>query len=420
MKLKFLHTKFINSKFKVYFFGIHIFSYKPRVLSLRKYVKWLREYKTDRSKFMPFAKSSFVRQKGDPKVFAFYLPQFYPIPENNNVHGKGFTEWTNVASCMPQFIGHEQPKVPYDVGFYNLLLPGIMERQVEIAKTYGVYGFCFYWYWFSGKKLLEKPLEYFLHSSIDFKFHFCWANENWSHLWDGGNKEIILKQELHENDADKFFSDILPYIKDPRYEKIGNKPLLIIYRPKLFNKTVFSHFIHSLQSLSRQAGFDGLFIRTTHAFGGCIPAEYYCDGLVEFPPHGLPYIDKPKNFINPEVPVHVSSLSDFISNKEYIYKTDFPVFKTCFPSWDNTPRKLYSDARVWQLTSEEYQSWLSGILQWTKNTYPTDLRYAYINAWNEWAEGAILEPTVYHGYQNLSILKRCLEQLRSSQSLSKE
>ena len=174
----------------------------------KDYANWIDDLKTSKKNFVNFTGHPYKRNTSDPKIYAFYLTQFHAIPENDKAHGKGFTEWTNVAAATPQFIGHYQPKIPYDLGFYNLLMPGVLERQVEIAKAYGIYGFCFYYYWFSGRKLLEKPLEYFLQSDIDFHFHLCWATENWSKLWDGGDREIIVEQKLKQGDADKFFYDI--------------------------------------------------------------------------------------------------------------------------------------------------------------------------------------------------------------------
>ena len=146
---------------------------RHRIFAWPQYAKWVDDVKHNKEYFVPFTDKPYVRQEQDPKIFAYYLTQFHAIPENDDAHGKGFTEWTNVASCMPQYVGHYQPKIPYDLGFYNLLMPGVLERQVKIAKAYGIYGFCFYYYWFSGKKVLEKPLEYWLaHKEIDFHYHY--------------------------------------------------------------------------------------------------------------------------------------------------------------------------------------------------------------------------------------------------------
>jgi hypothetical protein len=377
----------------------------------------VEEIKQDKSHFVPFTDTPYQRKEGDVKIFAYYLTQFHAIPENDDAHGKGFTEWTNVASAQPHFVGHYQPKIPYDLGFYNLLMPGVMERQVEIAKAYGVYGFCFYYYWFSGKKVLEKPLEYWLaHKEIDFHYHFCWANENWSKLWDGGNQELIFEQKLRNGDADKFFNDILPYIKDERYEKIENKPILMIYRPSLFDKQKFLDFLARLDVLAKQNGFGG-FYWTYSPFGmeDENPTDWGMQAKVEFPPHGMwnkcaeiRSIDR----LIPSANFIVRDMSNYIQNKLYLTKEDYSVFRACFPSWDNTPRKAYSGGWCFLLNDEQFFMWLTDIIQWTKKHHAKNQQYVYINAWNEWGEGAILEPTIRDGYKALNIVKQCVEYSR--------
>lgn len=410
-----LKIKTKNNKKSICLFGIKIFSYKQkRKFKLGDYIEWLYDLKNNKSLFVPFTKNPYKRQAEDTKIFAYYLPQFHAIPENDDAHGKGFTEWTNVASCQPQFAEHFQPKIPYDVGFYNLNMTGIMERQAEIAKNYGIYGFCFYYYWFSGKKVLEKPLEYFLKSDIDLAFHFCWANENWSKLWDGGNKEIILEQKLEDNDANKFFNDILPFIKDKRYEKIENKPLLMIYRPNIFEKQKLLMFLDKLNTLAQTEGFDGFYYMCSNMDNFNTPKEWGFEGIIEFPPHGLSKYCESHNVqkISLKTLYSVFKLDTFIAQKKWDYQTDYKVFKACFPSWDNLPRKINSNGFCFQITYDDFKKWLSGILAWTKKYNAPNEQYVYINAWNEWAEGAILEPTTRYGYQALDIVKKCLEDNR--------
>lgn len=375
-----------------------------------EYFEWVNCLKQDKTHFVPFTETPYIPQKGDTKVFSFYLTQYHAIPENDTAHGKGFTEWTNVASATPQFVGHYQPKIPYDLGFYNLLMPGVMERQVEIAKAYGVYGFCFYFYWFSGKKLLEKPLEYFLHSDIDFKFHLCWANENWSKRWDGGEQEIIVEQDFETFDIIQFFNDLLPYFKDPRYERINGKPILIIYRNDLWTMEKSRQILSQLNTLANNCGFPGLHILCTNAFGFCKTLDYGYSGLVEFPPHGIPIeLYNTNNQRLPGTNFSIIDISEYIQQKSYLYPTPYPTFKTCFPSWDNTPRKLYSNGYCYLLKDEDYRKWLRDIIFWTKKNHTSEDNIVYINAWNEWGEGAILEPTTHFGYRNLEILKQTLE-----------
>lgn len=390
---------------------------RHRFFSWPSYGKWVEEIHQDKSRFVPFTDKPYQRQDDDAKIFAYYLTQFHAIPENDEAHGKGFTEWTNVASAQPQFVGHYQPKIPYDLGFYNLLMPGVMERQVEIAKAYGIYGFCFYYYWFSGKKVLEKPLEYWLeHKEIGFHYHLCWANENWSKLWDGGNQELILEQKLQDDDAEKFFNDILPYIKDERYEKIDNKPILMIYRPSLFEKEEFLKFLSRINELAIAHGFDG-FYSTCSPYGmeNENPLDWGVLAMTEFPPHKM-WHDCPEirtvDRLVPSTSFVLRDMSDFIKNKMYLTDTSYPIFRACFPSWDNTPRKAWSKGWCFDLSDDSFAIWLSDIILWTKENHPANEQYVYINAWNEWGEGAILEPTLRDGYKSLSIVKQCLEKTR--------
>ncbi len=385
---------------------------QPRYMALA-YSKWIDDLHNNKSLFVPITNKPFKRKSNTPKIFAYYLTQFHAIPENDAAHGRGFTEWTNVAAATPQFVGHVQPKIPYDLGFYNLLDINVMRRQAELAKMYGVYGWCFYYYWFSGKRVLEKPLDNFLKSDIDMPFHLCWANENWSRLWDGGNQELILEQKLQDGDAEKFFADILPFIKDSRYEKIDNKPILMIYRPAMFPVEKIRSFLDTLDTLARKNGFDGFWFMASNAFNFDKPVEYGFRGIIEFPPHGLggmtDIVDKLK--ISTTATFTVSSLTRFINDALYMTKPNYTLFKAVFPSWDNTPRKAYSNGNCIDISGDEYKQWLNGVIKWTRENNPQNQQYIYVNAWNEWGEGAVLEPTTRYGYKNLELTKQCLENL---------
>lgn len=384
-------------------------------LSKRKYAKWIRDVKQDKSLFVPITQIPFERKSTDVKIFAYYLTQFHAIPENDLAHGKGFTEWTNVASVVPQFSGHWQPHVPYDVGFYNLLDINVMRRQAELAKMYGIYGWCFYYYWFSGRRVLEKPLENFLKSDIDMHFHFCWANENWSKLWDGGNQEIILEQKYADDDAENFFHDILPYIKDSRYEKIDNKPVLIIYNIKKIPRKYLHQFKEKLDEMAIQNGFAGFFWGANPVNNFFDIKSVNFDVVVEFPPHALMGLkNKMRSRLQNGARFTIKNVHRYIQNKAYFKNNDVHTFKACFPYWDNTARKLYSNAVIFDMYGDDFYQWLTDIVKWTKKNNPDNQQYVYINAWNEWAEGAHLEPDTRHGYKNLGIVKRCLEEARKS------
>ena len=367
----------------------------------------------DKSEFVPLSNETHPWREGQPKIIAFYLPQYHQFKENNEWHGRGFTEWTNVTKAVPQFLGHHQPQLPIDVGFYDLSLPKIMYRQVELARQYGLYGFCFHYYWFSGgKRLLEMPIFNWLHNKdLDFPFCLCWANENWSKLWDGGNREVLMKQESRAEDATDFFRDILPFLQDERYIRIDGKPLLIIYRPNLFTKENWLAFANTLRDKAVEAGLSGLFLSMVGVdYFDDKTSNWGFDALVEFPPMRITHLReyvKDSNPVNPDFKGYVYSMENAIRNGE-IFKnnvTDVPVFRGCFPSWDNTSRKAYSNASVYLQSPELYREWLSGLLKWEKEHNAPDKQFVFVNAWNEWAEGAHLEPDSRYGYAYLEAMR---------------
>lgn len=390
------------------------------------YAKWLFNFHKEiinKRHFVEDVNISFERQDDDVKLIAFYLPQFHQIPLNDKYHGKGFTDWKNVASAIPQYIGHYQPQLPADCGFYDLSNPLVLEAQSKIAQKYGIYGFCYHYYWFSGERLLEKPIFDMLNNkNVTIPFCLCWANENWSKLWDGGNRELIKEQKLKDDDDEKFFFDILPFFKDERYIKIDNKPLLIIYRPNLFEKERFKKFINTQRDLARKEGFEDIYILTTNSFDFSEdPKAINLDGVVEFPPHGLikngihVCLSKFIQYTNKNFNGLIFNMERYIKSKKHLKAVDFNLFKGVFPSWDNTARKAYTNAFIFDnLTPDNYKIWLRDCIKYTKDTKNKELQYVFINAWNEWAEGAHLEADTKYGYAYLQATKDVLEQTRKN------
>lgn len=404
----------------------HLSRYRHEVEYRRKqgfehgnYSQWLMKRSREKpSEFVPLSSTlgPTTHHEGGIKPIAFYLPQFHPIPENNEWHGRGFTEWTNVTRSIPQFVGHHQPQLPIDVGFYDLTNPDVMYRQVELAKQYGIHGFCFHTYWFSGgKRLLEAPMRNWLENKdLDFPFCINWANENWSKLWDGGDRQVLMKQQSCAEDAGPFLMDMLPYLQDPRYIRVDGKPLLIIYRPGLFTKEEFIKFAQNLRACATQQGLGELFLAMVYNDNfEESPLDWGLNGAVEFPPQRI--VDHRRyvtdgNPINPDFKGYVYTLDAAIEDGSLERAdVDFPLFRGIFPRWDNTARKAYSNASVYQLSPAMYQKWLSQLIRWTRARHEPEQRYIFINAWNEWAEGAQLEPDSRYGYAYLQATRDALQ-----------
>lgn len=342
------------------------------------------------------------------KTIAFYLPQFHPFPENDRWWGKGFTEWTNVTKAKPQFIGHYQPHLPSDLGFYDLRLIDIMYQQVEMAKMYGIEGFCFYDYWFAGKKLMQTPLENFLkHKGLNIKICLCWANENWTRRWDGHDKDILIAQEHSPEDDFNYIKSLLPAFQDERYIRIEGRPLLLIYRAALLPNA--KETIDRWRSWALANRLPGLYIASVQSFDEEDPRVFGCDAAVEFPPNQG---DKVKNIdaiiLNPKYEGRIFDYEAMSSSFCSRSKVDYLRFKSVMPSWDNEARKPGKGYSFVGSTPKIYGKWLDSACKETMENKPEE-RLIFINAWNEWAEGAHLEPCRRYGYAFLDKTREVLQ-----------
>lgn len=372
-----------------------------------KYAKVYQEslrYSTTQpgSEYMPIAEKDYSADKARVKAIAFYLPQFHPIPENDEWWGKGFTEWTNVSKAVPQFVGHYQPHLPGELGFYDLRVPEVMRRQVELAKQYGLYGFCFYYYWFNGKRLLERPLEQFItDNEIDFPFCICWANENWSRRWDGQDHGVLIAQK-HSKESDfTFIRDVAPMFTDGRYIRIEGKPLIIVYRANILpdaKKTA-----ERWRRYCREEGIGEIYLVAAQTFGFSDPSIVGFDAAIEFPPHGLTgafvrNLRGDVDIINPKFSGHVLDYASVVANSLTQGPPSFTLFKTVMTGWDNTPRRGGTGTVFHNNSPALFGVWLSNCIQYTTRNNPPGKQFVFINAWNEWAEGAHLEPDRKYGY----------------------
>lgn len=350
------------------------------------------------------------------KLIAFYLPQYHPIPENDAWWGKGFTEWANVARAVPQFPGHYQPHLPGELGFYDLRVKEVQYRQIELAKQFGIYGFAYYYYWFSGKRLLEKPLDQMLSSKeMDFPFCLMWANENWTRRWDGLENDVLIAQN-HSLEMDKeFIKDLVPYLRDDRYIRVNGRPLIMVYRADILPNPQQTMEIWREFCVQNSLG-DPLLV-AAQTFGFYDPRTTGFDGAVQFPPHNQLHdsrfmIQSRIELANPEFSSYIFSYPEIVKYKEnHAENADYPLYKTVFPNWDSEPRKPGRGTIYAYSSPELYGRWLKTICEWTLKNHQPDDRLIFINAWNEWAEGAHLEPDRKYGYAYLQATRQILSSL---------
>ena len=348
-------------------------------------------------------------EAGPVRLIAFYLPQYHPIPENDRWWGKGFTEWTNVTKAMPNFVGHYQPRLPADLGFYDLRLPEVREEQATLARHYGIYGFCYYYYWFAGKRLLTRPLDEVVQSGRpDFPFCVCWANENWSRRWDGLDTEILIAQKHSDDDDLNFIKALEPALRDRRYIRIHGRPLLLVYQPSLLPNAARTAEIWRRHC--RQAGLVEPYVTAVQSLGFTEnPLGFGFDAAVEFPPHATAVLAKqPAKMLNPDFR---GRFYDYVATAEYFMTRPpmpYPFFRTAMPSWDNTARRQDTSDIFLNAEPEHYERWLRRLVEQTRGYRPPEKRWVFINAWNEWAEGNYLEPDQRFGHRYLEATRNAL------------
>lgn len=339
------------------------------------------------------------------KLIAYYLTQYHPTEKNNLWWGKGTTEWTNVTKAVPQFVGHIQPRLPSDLGFYDLRILDNMIEQVKIAKNYGIDAFCFYYYWFNGERALELPLNMFVENqSLNLEFAICWCNEDWTKRYSGISNEVLLSVGKTEDSYKRFIYDVIPLFKDSRYIKIDGKPLLIIYRPsQVPNAEKTLNFWRN--EVKEQIGCDLYIIASQEARINIDWTVYGFDAISQFQPSSIKEYCKTQNnidFIRPDFDGSVYDYNDIvdlnIDIKSLKYEKMYPAV---MPSWDNTSRRNQHAVIFHNSTPQKYYEWLMKMIDYTKSNSTTEADFVFINAWNEWGEGAYMEPDREYGYAYL-------------------
>lgn len=355
------------------------------------------------------------------RAIAFYLPQFHPIPENDKWWGKGFTEWTNVTKAKPLFPGHYQPHLPADLGFYDLRLPETRQAQADLAREYGIYGFCYYHYWFNGKRLLERPFNEVLASGKpDFPFCLCWANENWTRKWDGLEQDVLMEQVYSEEDDRLHMQWLAKAFQDRRYIRVDGKPLFIVYRAMKMSNPLKTARVWREEA--RQLGIGEIFLCRVESF----PEEHDdpsligFDASVEFQPDGT-HLGMPLQKIGRrwQLARQLGLASQaYALNQIYDYSTlvecmlakpapGYRRFSCVNPSWDNTPRRKAGATIFRNSTPQLYEHWLKTIVDNTLSNSSSE-KIIFINAWNEWSEGNHLEPCQKWGHAYLEATRRAM------------
>jgi Glycosyltransferase WbsX/Methyltransferase domain len=348
--------------------------------------------------------------ESDVQLIAFYLPQFHQIPENDAWWGNGFTEWTNVRRARQQYPGHYQPHIPHpSLGYYDLTDESILERQATMAIRFGIHGFCFYHYWFGGKRLLEMPVERMLSTGRpDIPFCLCWANENWTRRWDGHDAQVLISQSHSAEDDKLFILDLLRAFRDRRYIRIQGQPLLLVYKPELLPDppATFQLWRH----ICRSEGIGEIFIAGVRSFN-FVDRSLGFDALVDFPPHGAfsKILDNRSFAAFPEFNGNLHDYLDaFHSAVTTPRQPDILYFQGIMPSWDNTARRQENSHIFINSKPEYYYLWLRHLIRQTRANAPKGKRLVFINAWNEWAEGCHLEPDERNGFAWLNATQKAL------------
>lgn len=386
---------------------------------LKSYALQILEQPVAKSKEFEMFKE-YAEHDFEINLVAYYLTQFHPNQKNNLWWGKGTTEWNNVNRAVPQFVDHYQPRRPGELGYYDLRIMETMERQIKLAKNYGIKAFCFYYYWFDGERLLEQPLNMFLkEKSLEISFFYCWANENWTKRFTGTDTGVLMSITHTEENYTAFIESIIDDLMDKRYYCILNKPVLSIYRPSLIpNPKVV---LQKWREIFRNRTGKELYLIAVQEIniGKCWINEGF-DAETQFQPKQIEHycnnITKNVKPLRNDFSGKIYDYEELVTGQKYkkILVPERKVYQAVMPMWDNTARRNHRGTIFHGSTPELYKKWLFDAIVDTKHRELLDDKMVLINAWNEWGEGAYLEPDAYFGYAYLQATREALEMLEGN------
>jgi hypothetical protein len=350
------------------------------------------------------------------RAIAFYLPQFHPVPENDAWWGKGFTEWTNMAKAKPLFRGHYQPHIPADLGFYDLRVAETREAQAALARRYGIEGFCYYHYWFAGRRILERPFnEVVASGSPDFPFCLCWANETWSGIWHGAPNRILLEQTYPGRaDYEAHFQTLLPAFVDRRYIRVDGKPIFLIYRPEKLPDSIET--LAFWRDMAADAGLGGIHFVGMSARPEWNPVPAGFDAKIDMQLIlTRPWISRrePIKWARDKLEIWrglptIYSYPAFVEKHKFAATAGELSYPCLVHSWDNTPRSGRNGVVLEGAMPELFRQSVDDAIRLLKHR-PPEHRLLFLKAWNEWAEGNHLEPDLKHGHRFLEAVGAALD-----------
>ena len=361
------------------------------------------------------------------KVLAYNLPAYHRIPENDEWWGEGFTEWDNVRSARPLYRGHVQPMVPYDGYYYDLSKKEDVLHQARLAQEYGLGGFIYYHYWFNGKLLLEKPVEIYrcAEYEVEFPYCLCWANEQWARTWDGKDGQVLMAQTFGgERDWENHLQYFMRFFTDHRYIKRDNMPMLFIYSASRVQH--FDEMMEYWNKKIRNYGFDGIYLVEFISTVNPNAVSMHSHAVTEFEPmytnrFGISEFKKAYRLICKKL-----KTTEYL-NYDKIWKALLhrnrtyggrEIIQSCFTQWDNTPRKKKAGTVLFGSSPEKFEQYFSRLACQVRQDASSE--YMIINAWNEWGEGPVLEPSVQNGFKYLQAVKRVISQINCVENCNEE